>query len=153
MMRKLAKALRLPSFQCPLEIFTDGNDDYTYVLPKCFALGFVDYGQLIKVREHGRVVRKEKVVVYGDPSVVDIETTDVENFNSILRERVGRLVRKSKCFSKVKDRLVCAVGLFGFYWNFINEFKRGFSPGMLEGLTDHLWSWHEFFHFKTRILT
>jgi len=74
--------------------------------------------------------------------------TEVENFNSILRERVGRLVRESKCFSKVKGRLVCAVELFRFYWNFINEFRWGFSPAKLEGLTDHLWSWHEFYYSR-----
>ena len=34
--------------------------------------------------------------------------------------------------------------LFQFYWNFINEFRRGISPAMLEGLTDHPWNWHEF---------
>ena len=48
----------------------------------------------------------------------------------------------------MKCRLVCAVELFKFYWNFINDFKRGFSPAKLEGLTDHLWTWHEFFYFK-----
>jgi IS1 family transposase len=37
----------------------------------------------------------------------DVETTDVENFNGILRERLGRLVRRTKCFAKVK-----ATGLF-----------------------------------------
>lgn len=79
MVRKLAKVLKVPSLQCPLEVFTDGNDDYTYVLPLCFAPGFVDYSQLIKIREHGRVVGKEKAVVYGAPSLSDIETTDVEN--------------------------------------------------------------------------
>jgi hypothetical protein len=139
------------SLQCPLEVFTDGNDDYTYVLPLCFQLGFVDYGQLIKIRERGRVVRKEKKSVYGEPSLGDVETTVVENFNGVLRERLGRLVRKSKCFSKVKRRLVCCVELFKFYWNFINEFKRGFSPAKLEGLTDHLWTWHEFFYSKLNI--
>ncbi|MDR0372938.1 MAG: hypothetical protein LBI79_05205, partial [Nitrososphaerota archaeon] len=101
---------------------------------------------MIKIKEKGRVVGKEKLVVYGEPSLGDIETAEVENFNGILRERLGRLVRASKCFSKVKRRLVCSVELFKFYWNFINEFKCGFSPAKLEGLTDHLWSWHEFFY-------
>jgi hypothetical protein len=63
MVRKLAKVLKVHSLQCPLEVFIDGDDDYTYVLPLCFQLGLVDYGQLIKIREHGRVVRKEKQVV------------------------------------------------------------------------------------------
>jgi len=29
---------------------------------------------------------------YGSPDPGDIETTDIENFNGILRERIGRLV-------------------------------------------------------------
>ncbi len=61
---------------------------------------------------------------------------------------LGGLLGRVKCFSKVKRRLVCAVELFRFYWNFINEFRRGFSPAKLEGLTDHLWAWHDFFYFK-----
>jgi hypothetical protein len=152
MIKKFAKALKVPSLQCPLEVFTDGNDDYTYVLPLCFQLGLIDYGQLIKIKRNGRLVGKRKLVVYGEPSLGDIETTEVENFNSILRERVGRLVRESKCFSKVKRRLVCVVDLFRFYWNFINVFKRKASPAKLEGLTDHLWTWHEFFYSKLSIL-
>ncbi|MDR0372392.1 MAG: IS1 family transposase, partial [Nitrososphaerota archaeon] len=62
-------------------------------------MGLIDYGQLIKIKKKGRVVGKKKLVVYGEPFLEDIETTEVENFNSILRERLGRLVRESKCFS------------------------------------------------------
>jgi hypothetical protein len=29
------------------------------------------------------------------------------------------------------------------FMNFINEFKRGLSPAKMEGLTDHMWTWHE----------
>ncbi|HJH25942.1 MAG TPA: IS1 family transposase, partial [Methanophagales archaeon] len=60
-------------------------------------------------------------------------------------ERNGRLVRKTKCFSKRRWRLEGSIQLFQFYWNFINEFKRRTSPAMLEGLTDHLWTWQDFF--------
>ena len=151
MMRKLAAVTKQPSWQSTFELFSDGNDDYTYVLPRCFPLGLVDYGQLVKIKERGRLVRKERWVVYGVPAVGEIETTDVENFNGILRERVGRVVRKTKCFAKAKRRLVCAVGLFLFYWNFINEFRRGASPARIEGLTDHVWTWHEFFHHQISI--
>ena len=66
----------------------------------CFAPGFVDYGQLIKVRGHGRVVCKETMVVYGGSSLGDVEAIVVERFNGILCERLGRFVRGSKCFSK-----------------------------------------------------
>ena len=52
MIRKLATVLKVPSFQCPLEVFTDdGNDAYAYVLPMCFQLGLIDYGQLIKIKD------------------------------------------------------------------------------------------------------
>jgi len=67
------------------------------MLPKYYPLGLLDYGQLVKIKEKGRLVGKERWVVYGDLSLVEVETTDVENFNGILRERLGRLVRKTKC--------------------------------------------------------
>jgi IS1 family transposase len=151
LMQKVAGATKQPSWQSTLELFTDGNDDYSYVLPRCFPLGLIDYGQLVKVKEHGHLVRKEKMVVYGIPALGDVETTDVENFNGILRERLGRLVRRTKCFAKVERRLVCSLELFRFYWNFIKEFGRGMTPGRIEGLTDHVWSWHEFFYCQIGI--
>jgi len=58
---------------------------------------------------------------------------------------IVKLVRKTKCFSKRRWRLEGSIQLFQFYWNFINEFKRRTSPAMLEGLTDHLWTWQDFF--------
>ena len=129
-----------------IEVFTDGNDDYTYVLKSFFPMVNINYGQLVKIRDtHGKLLRKERHIIYGDPDEDDIDTVNVENFNGILRERVGRLVRKTKCFSKKKTRLICAVTLFQFYWNFMNEFRRGTSPAMLENLTESLWSWGDLF--------
>lgn len=117
------------------------------MFPCYFDVETLNYGQLVKVRdENGRLIRKERRVIFGEVDVDDIETTDVENFNGILRERLGRLVRRMKCFAKVQRRLVCSLGLFQFYWNFIKEFERGKSSGLIEGLTDHVWSWHEFLH-------
>ncbi len=147
MIEKLFERTELPFLEDKIEIFTDGNTDYIYVLSDYYAETCIDYGQLIKIKEGGKVVDKEKRIIYGDPDFADIETTDIENFNGILRERNGRLVRKTKCFSKYKRRLGCAIELFQFYWNFINNFKRGTSPAMMEGLTGHLWIWHEFFYF------
>jgi len=47
---------------------------------------------------------------------------------------------------------VLFVVLFRFFWVFINEFKRGFSPVKFEGLVDHLWSWHVFlFHSYSKL--
>jgi hypothetical protein len=150
MIGKLYERTVTPSSESRIEIFTDGNDDYTYVLPNYYDVNTINYGQLVKVRENGKVVDKERRVVYGNPE--DIETNNIENFNGILRERIGRLVRKTKCFSKRKSRLESALHIFQFYWNFMNNFRRGKSPAMLEELTDHLWTWNEFFYFKLSAL-
>lgn len=128
---------RVRSFQKEkeIEVFTDGNDDYTYALKSLFPQDNINYGQLVKIRDsRGKLLRKERRIIHGDPDEDDIDTVNVENFNGILRERVGRLVRKTKCFSKKKSRLICAVTLFEFYWNFVSEFRRGESPAMIEKL-------------------
>lgn len=85
------RSLRIPGRGEKVEAFTDGNDDYTYAFPDFFKVEQLNYAQLVKIRDaNGRLVRKEIRVVYGDPD------------SSILWERVGRLVRKTKCFSKKK---------------------------------------------------
>ncbi len=144
------KSLRSPRRGEKVEVFTDGNDDYTYAFPGFFKVKQLNYGQLVKIRDaNGRLIKKEIRVVYGDPDRDDVETVNVENFNSILRERVGRLVRKTKCFSKKKPRLCCALIFFQFYWDFISEIKRGVTPAMVEKCSSHVWTWHEFYYFKT----
>ena len=78
--------------------FTPELDDYTYILPDYYADTCIDYGQLVKIRENGRVVRKEKRTIYGNPDPGDIETTDVENYNGILRDRIGRFGTEDEVF-------------------------------------------------------
>jgi hypothetical protein len=148
MVEKLFDRTELPFPDNKIEIFTDGNDDYTHILPDYYADTCINYGKLVKIREKGRVVDKVKRIIYGTPDPEDIETINIENFNGILRERISRLVRKTKCFSKYKRRLECAVELFQFYWNFINDFRRRHTPAMLEGIAKKRWSWHNFFYFQ-----
>jgi len=112
----------------------------------------VDYGQLVKVKGKGCFVGKEWWVVFGELAFVEVEMVDVESFSGVLRERLGGLVRRMKCFAKTKRRLVCAVGLFQFYWSFIIEFKRDVFLARMGGLTDHVWTWHELFHFYLSFL-
>jgi hypothetical protein len=38
-----------------IQIFSDGNDDYKTTISKYYAETCVDYGQIIKVRENGKV--------------------------------------------------------------------------------------------------
>jgi len=148
MIEQMFGRTKLPQPSDKIEVYTDGNDDYKYVLAEYYASTCMDYGQVIKIRENNRLVGREKRTIYGNPDADSIETTDVENFNGILRERIGRLVRKTKCFSKYRRRLECALDVFQFYWNFMNEFKRSTSPAMLEGLSEHLWTWSDFLWYS-----
>ena len=150
MLATFAKRVEPATFTDRLKIFSDGNDDYTFVLPIFFRRDCINYGQLVKIREKGRVVDKIHRVVYGNPVLEEIETTDVENFNGILRERLSRLVRKTKCFGKRKSRLENALHLFQFYWNFMHPIKKNLTPAMLESQSTKIWTWGNFLHAKLR---
>ncbi|MEN6379163.1 MAG: hypothetical protein ABFD15_06255 [Methanofastidiosum sp.] len=49
MIGKLFERTELPVPDNKIEIFTDGNDDYTYVLPEHYDDDCINYGQLIKI--------------------------------------------------------------------------------------------------------
>ena len=140
--------MQLPFPDKKIQIFSDGNDDYTNTILEYYADTCVDYGQVIKIRERGKIVDKIKKVIYGTLNFDEIETTDIENMNSICRERLGRLVRETKCFSKNKQRLINAFELFHFYWNFLDKLTKSKTPAMIEGLANHQWSWEEIFYFN-----
>lgn len=126
-------------------VYSDGNDDYYYTLTDYFQE--VRYGQIVKIREKGRVVDKEIRVLIGDIDPKQVETYNVENFNSILRGRVGRLVRKTKTFSKIPEMLHNAVALFQFYWNFMDPLPCKQTPAMLEEITTDVWTWEQFISY------
>ena len=137
-----------------ITVLSDGNDDYTYVLRAFFPVECINYAQLIKIRNSsGRLLGKKRKIIFGEVDGDDIDTINVENFNGILRERIGRLVRKTKCFSKRKYRLICAVTFFQFYWNFMSEFRRDRTPAMIEGISDRIWKWEDFFYARLTNVT
>jgi len=111
---KVFDRIQLPFPYKKIEIFSDGHDDYTNTIPEYYAETCVDYGQVIKIRKGVRIVDKIKKIIYGTPDIDEIETTDIENMNSISRERQGRLVRDTKCFSKKREKLTDSYELFHF---------------------------------------
>ena len=151
MLNKIFDRLELPFPSNKVVFFSDGHNDYLTVLSELYAIPCMKYGQLIKIIEKGRVVEKIKRVIFGDLLLKDIETTDVENMNSILRERLGRLVRETKCHSKKKSRLDNAVEFFSFHWNFMDPLPGRCTPAMIENLADHRWTWNDFFKFRLSI--
>jgi len=88
------------------------------------------------------------IVILSHPLASEIETTDIENMNSIFRERIGRLVRKTKCHSKKKSRLLNATEFFQFYWNFMDTLHDNKTLGLIESLSDYVWNWEKYFRFN-----
>jgi IS1 family transposase len=130
------------------EFFSDGNDDYKYVFSEVFGTDRVNYGQLIKRHNEGELV-KEKKTIFGSFDKEKIETTVVENLNSVIRERVGRFVRRTRCFAKKKERLKAALTVFMFHWNFMKllpGLKK--TPAMVEGIQNRVWGWEDLLNYK-----
>ncbi len=48
---KVFERVQLPFPNNKIQIFSDGNDDYTSTIPDYYAETCVDYGQLIKIKE------------------------------------------------------------------------------------------------------
>jgi hypothetical protein len=54
--QKVFDRVQLPFPDMKIEIFSDGHDDYTNTIPEYYAETCVDYGQVIKKREGGKIV-------------------------------------------------------------------------------------------------
>jgi len=139
---------------------SDGNDQYITAILAHFEAETINYGQLIKEREKGRVVGKTRMVIFGDVDEAGIDTVYVERYNLTVRHGISRLVRESLCFSKCKEMLDSHLDVYQCYNNLIRvnsaltiKTEKGVrnierTPCMAEGITDHVWTWKELLMFK-----
>ena len=141
-----------PTYKNKLKINSDGNDDYTTVLPEYFNKDCLCYGQKIKSKNGEKIFPAIKRKIYGNPFIDAINTNQVECFNTILRNRLSRLVRRSQCHAKSKLALEDALFLFQFHWNFMHPVRKNLTPAMLENQATKMWSWGNFLHAKLRYL-
>lgn len=133
------------------------------------------YAQVHKYREKGKVTKIEKNVIFGTDTQVketlvqspvsnSVNTTFIERNNLTLRQQNGRLQRKTLQFSKEKELLYHQMHLFLGYYHFIRphgglrqENKTGDkkqlkkTPMMAAGVTDHAWTYREFFLLKVNL--
>jgi IS1 family transposase len=98
---------------------SDGNDQYITAILDNFEAETINYGQLIKEREKGRVVGKTRMVIFGDVADASIDTVYVERYNLTVRHGISRLVRRSLCFSKCKEMLDNHLDVYLCYNNLI----------------------------------
>ena len=137
-----------PTFTHKLEIYTDGNKQYTTPLLNNFRKDCLIYGQLVKFKKNRRFVYKIKRKVFGNPDYEDIDTVNIESYNAILRERISRLVRRTRCFSKQRSMFEKHLDIFQAYNNAIKEDSNHETPSMKESLTSKKWEWMQIFIFR-----
>jgi len=127
------------------------------------------YATVHKTRQKGRVVKIDFRVILGTVAAVmaalksslvsnQINTAFVERQNGTDRNRNGRKVRKTYCFSKdwqVHDAVTYfTMYTYNFCWPVRTLRQRGLdgqwmprTPAMAAGLTDHVWSLREWLTF------
>jgi len=153
---------KLPTENERATFFSDGNDQYTNAILKNFDKEIINYGQLIKIRDNGRIVAKIRTIVFGEINNF-IDTVYVERYILTLRHGISRLVRKSLCFSKCKKMLDNHLDVYQCYNNLIRTnsaltIRTDFdtknierTPCMAESITNHIWTWKELLMFKVSI--
>ena len=148
MFNKFEDIIKQPDYKHKIEIFSDGNDDYTTVLPEYYNKDCLNYGQKIKSKNGIKIIPAIRRKIFGNPNIWEIDTNTSESFNSILRENISRLVRRTKCHAKSKYALNNALALFQFYWNFMHELEEKLTPAMIEKQATKTWTWVNFLRAK-----
>ena len=128
----------------------------------------LDYATVHKTRENGRVVKVEKIVVYGSSERIEerlkesisntINTSYVERSNLNWRLWDAHLIRKSLTFAKSIRWLRAKFAICVAFYNFIrphetlsrgNDRKfRPKTPAMAASMTNHIWSIKELIGYK-----
>jgi len=140
--------------------------------PRLIAPPGLNYVQVVKHRRKGRVIKIEKRLVFGTWEAVNqvikespvsnaVNVAFVENTNLISRHYNRRLTRKTISFSKKKQCHVMQYALFKAYYHLVKPHKglrvkeesgrrrwRQRTPLMSAGITDHIWSMSELFHYR-----
>jgi hypothetical protein len=148
MFNKFEDYVKQPDYKHKLDIFSDGNNDYKTVLLEYYNKDCLCYGQKVKSKNGEKIIPAIKRKVYGNPKHDDIDTNHNECFNSILRDKLRKLIRRTKCHPKAKYELNMGLFFFQFYWNFMHELHKNVTPAISERLASKIWSWGNFFHAK-----
>lgn len=150
-------------FRIVTRISSDGFAGYPEAVDLAFG-PYAEYGQVIKdfrsadmpgCYAPAEIVGMERKVIKGQFDERDICTSHVERHNLTVRTFMKRFARLTIAFSKKFECLAAAVAIFAAYYNFCwrtrypdDSGKRGRlrpTAAMMAGVTDHLWSFNEFY--------
>jgi hypothetical protein len=129
----------------------------------------LDYAQVVKTKEKGRVVKVERKVIFGNPGRIaqrladslvseQVNTSFVERQNGTLRQSCRRLTRKTNGFSKEKGPLESHLEVCQAYYHLVRTHgglrlktqegrQEERTPAMAAEVTEHVWSVEELLGF------
>jgi IS1 family transposase len=133
------------------QLSTDGFNAYPNAVEYAFGAR-VDYAVVTKefasvggeeARRYGppRLISQTKTAIYGEPDEDRISTSRVERMNWTIRTGLRRFTRLSNGFSRKKENLRAAIGLFVAYYNFVKFHKSvRMPPAMAAGIISKPWT-------------
>src|SRR3989338_2935688 len=139
---KVAEKTQQPTYYEKINFCTDANKQNEHAILNSFNKDCVNYGQVIKDKEHQIIYGVHKRKVFGNIEYKDIRINNIDGFCSKLRARVGCFVRKTRNFAKKRKQIICLLHIMQTNHNFI-EAENGETPAMRECLTHKVWSWND----------
>jgi len=140
--------------------------------PKLIPPPDLQYAQVVKKRDKGRVVSVETAVIFGDreevkkllatsPTSKNINTAFVERNNLTMRQSSRRLARRGNGFSKKVCKLEAQLYLASGYYHFVKTHLglrqkvfegprkwRQRTPALAAQIADHIWSARELLVYR-----
>lgn len=132
--------MRKPNKRHKLKIISDGNEQNIEAIKNNFDEDCVEYAQVVKVREHQKVIAIDTKNILGEMPEEKITMRKIDSYCGTLRERIPIYVRETKAFSKKRRNVENRLDIYQLYRNFIWR-KKGRTPAMIEGIMKFPLNW------------
>lgn len=150
------------------QLSTDGFVGYPEAVDLAFGR-FIKFGVIIKEYRNAKMnynpsemvgAQRRSVRRINENEINTICTSHVERNNGTLRTFIKRMSRLTNGFSKKLDNHAAAIAMFIAYYNFVWRTRHSDGSGcagklrptaaMMAKITDHLWSFDEFYETVSR---
>lgn len=143
----VAKRHILPTAKYKINVCTDGNKQNIFALKKSFPHHSINYGQIHKIRIGEIVIDMTCRNILGNMPKNEIGIRHIDGYCARIRERISRYYRRAKTYSKKRSPLDYHLSVFQAYNNFIQVYKEGKTPAMIEGIISRNLDWNDFFRY------
>ena len=134
--------MRKPNRRHKLKIVSDGNKQNIEAIKNNFDENYVEYSQVIKVRENQKVIAIDTRNIFGEMKEEKVTMRKIDSYCGTLRERIPIYVRETKAFSKKKQNVENRLDIYQLYRNFIWK-NKGKTPAMIEGIINRPLNWEK----------